>query len=1198
MCEPLQTMLNELCSITNNSLPFLCKDAILYTPSSTGQFLEPRFYSKSLYASHFFPIDVNLEQPLSGLVSHAFQSSEPKVSLAPIGDDRIGDVARLATMGYQFTNSMIALPVIPILAENQNAAPIGVLLLHTSVALAEDPSPGFEKAFWYQIFAIAALLQHIETETHRRFANQLSYLSSTFLTSIRPVLQPIEVLQKFSDFCRESFPARECFFFLAPDSDTCPREEISIFSDHEIPSLLREMLRSAKSSFHEIDSNTAVVVLNYGHESKTLFDSLNSFMPEICRWILLARRAPGGRTVFAAIARPCTDGEVWSKSDVLLLNHTVGHFLLLLGRAAECDHLLKTLDRGASLSETAGLSPSQFQAVVYISREFLNMDQVLICSVERTEKGLRIVGRFADGFGKEGESERLKAGTNRLLPFAAASKPPSFAAENWNDVEDEAGWFDEGKIDITALIAHLYFYQNRSELPKAFRVSHQKSYQHFTLDRKLASDCHIDSDVIFLPCVASGSDGSTTLRGILVLGSSTGHPPMNGREQTLQNLASQIAASMASDERLFIDERLKRIRSQGSFTLSSLQCIAEKAALTTRAMVARVWLRIDLVAMLIGRPLRREPIAKAFQRYLQSVARNGLWRESPPGVRLTAAFFGVSVSEMEEIGRSATDSLASYVVDHLYLPVAHWDVIDQSDMKAGESLLVLFDALSSLEHQFRSQPDDCLFCKSVECVMERCYLPGYGLTGWSLRYIDAPVRLDNLTETEGDRIHQQVLKSPHDFQLKAVDLMIKRDVPASAIGNGESLSIPSPVISQHVRDHYYKIRQPLDTVMCVPFGTLEPLEYPRGILRVALSSSPTGIFDEEDESRLDSIASHLTELLMSKMFRWERSVSQYDVGPKLQNFLAHRLKRFGQDAARLRSELSNDPNVSDGLKLASKGVDIVARTVDRIEATRQFLRGLAFDDGELLSAESVSAYIVHWFEKHSYGVPVSTSNSTVGQVSTFKAEWLIDLCLLVDEIVFNACIHSNPSPQCFEINLNCDGGIRLEVVERGCRDRYKAVPSEGNVHVPSKTNAVFSALRLPFTIDWRSTIKKMLSTSSALDVDHSRPADASQLTSSSCSNPEFDLKDDDLMSINDDALPSSQPYKEFLDSAIHKNAASGKRGRGAFDIAVWEKNLGVRVMCSMGNPLRHVYRIDNVAVTPTMESSLQKGPSLDVSHTV
>jgi len=720
---------------------------------------------------------------------------------------------------------------------------------------------------------------------------------------------------------------------------------------------------------------------------------------------------------------------LWDAPDVSLLANALGNLQLLFDRADECRQILGALNRGLPSDVHPEFSESQCQTIAHIARDFLNMDQVLVSRVSRTEKGLRVTGIYADGYGDR-ESKKIKEHTQREVDFAAASRRPPFRIRDWDAASTESRSPEDcEKPDIMALIAQLYFQSSAdSEIPSAFIVNHEHTYRNFTLDNPLAKESNIVGDVLFLPCVTVGRDGTKSLRAILMLSSSSGSPPIDGREGVSQSLASQIALAMASDDDVFVEERLRRIREESRLNRGTLQCICEKAAIVTRALVSRIWLRADLAASIAERAFNSSGLMRVIQQYMQQAARSGHCLESPPGVRLLLSFFGIAVEDFREVAINASGVLAQQVAENLYIPVSHWDVLDQTDRAAAgvmDDVLTMWSRLEKISHP---GTDAHAFCTEVEKVLERSYLPGHGITGWVLRYGNRTLRLDSLTADSVAKIEKKYPELFGPYQPKTVDRIVEREVPVAVHVGCCNLPVPTPCSLQHVRDHSHKVREPLDTFMCAPFGCLDPMEYPRGIIRVALSSSSSGRFSPEDESRLGMIASHLTDLLMAALFRREREMAKYDVGTKLQGFLTHRLKRFGDDAAFLRSYFEQVQSIPDCVRDAAKRVDNVARTVDRLDATKQFLKELTLDEGHLRPSE-VMAYIIHWFKKHSYGVAVDVTNQSTVDEAVFDAKRLIDLCLLIDELVFNACLHSKPSPSRFSILIRIDHGLRICIQE-------------------------------------------------------------------------------------------------------------------------------------------------------------------------
>jgi hypothetical protein len=505
----------------------------------------------------------------------------------------------------------------------------------------------------------------------------------------------------------------------------------------------------------------------------------------------------------------------------------------------------------------------------------------------------------------------------------------------------------------------------------------------------------------------------------------------------LENFARQLAGSVSDLDRTASDHRLAKIRSITSCTPDSLACIAEKAAASCRAITSRIWLRMDCAEIVTGTIIDRFELTRAIERYLQILAKrpNGAGESSadelPPGAAMIASFFGVQDHALPNCCDGATFSLAELVTSSLYFPVA------SADSLAGERAAITGDdfrrLISAVVSSYRNEPDDALFLKDTAKLFETTYLPGHGLTGWSLRYGKLPIRAAQLGDEDAKLIYQRAKASTQDCEPSGVDRQLAEQlhgkVDDSVLFNRK---IPVPRIRQHVRDHNYTIRRPFDALMCAPFGEFDSDAYPSGIVRMTLASSFTGRFDDRDEQVLLAVTSHLTDLLRAKLMEKSHFIQKYDNDEQMRHYLAHRLRRFRGDVETLQTWCAtvNESLPADVLESISR-LDFISRRIGWYGAYRKFLREIASIPSGDVTIGCLESYLTHWFRGQSYGTPVAVKlvgDAENGTPVLKNGESLLLLCLLVDELVANSSFHSDPRPQTIEVALQSRGIGRLVVV--------------------------------------------------------------------------------------------------------------------------------------------------------------------------
>jgi hypothetical protein len=577
-------------------------------------------------------------------------------------------------------------------------------------------------------------------------------------------------------------------------------------------------------------------------------------------------------------------------------------------------------------------------------------------------------------------------------------------------------------------------------------VSHTKKYKHFKLDYDLATRCAV-GDVAFVPCVAEEPDGTHILRAIVMLASSGG-TEFTERVPLLRHFASELAASVSDLDRSASERKLADIRSVTNCTPDSLACIAEKGASSCRAITSSIWLRIDCAEIVTGTIIDRFELTSAIQRYLQILAKRpsgagtSVAHELPPGAAMVASFFGVQNDALPQCCDGATRTLAELVGSSLYFPVASADSLARN--RSAISGDRFREVISTVVSSYRNESDDDLFLKQTAKLFETTYLPGHGLTGWSLRYAKVPIRVAQLRSEDAKDVYDRVTVSSKQCQPSGVDRQLAEQLHGKICKSVFiDTQIPEPIIRQHVRDHNYTIRRPFDALMCEPFGQFDSDAYPSGIVRMTLASSFTGQFDDRDEQVLLAVTSHLADLLRAKLMEKSHIIQKYDNDEQLRHYLAHRLRRFRGDVETLRTWFASVKNgVPADVVDAITRLDITSRRVSWYGAYRKFLREVASIPGGDVTLGCLESYLTVWFREQSYGTPVVVER--VGDVENGtpvlnNGEDLLLLCLLVDELVANSSFHSNLQPQKIAVALERSDTRRLVVAihERG------QIPSDG-----------------------------------------------------------------------------------------------------------------------------------------------------------
>jgi hypothetical protein len=269
------------------------------------------------------------ETPESGLASQVFSTSQPAISLHPYGDPRIGEAAKRSTREYDFTNSLIALPVLHASHRFQAAPmppasqipPIAVLLLHTHTQLLSDlPLCG---NFDAPVKTLAALLHQYAAEEYSLLSTHLLSLSSHYINNMRPVRTAADIYKAFNTSASSAFSADIIFHSIEDKVSRSTIESTHFCNLHHLTDQFGAIVTQAFIERPQSDHvSPPFMVLNYPSQYREFADALEAliryvpFAGKHLAWIAVESRLPGAVICRCLLGRHVTSANsFWSTSE-------------------------------------------------------------------------------------------------------------------------------------------------------------------------------------------------------------------------------------------------------------------------------------------------------------------------------------------------------------------------------------------------------------------------------------------------------------------------------------------------------------------------------------------------------------------------------------------------------------------------------------------------------------------------------------------------------------------------------------------------------------------------------------------------------------------------------------------------------------------------------------------------------------------
>jgi hypothetical protein len=319
-------------------------------------------------------------------------------------------------------------------------------------------------------------------------------------------------------------------------------------------------------------------------------------------------------------------------------------------------------------------------------------------------------------------------------------------------------------------------------------------------------------------------------------------------------------------------------------------------------------------------------------------------------------------------------------------------------------------------------------------VMDYCYLPGYGLTGWVIRYRFS-LRLVNKSIPEIKRFFTE-----HESDIQRPDLrsIIETLRDFNSISDLLQTPITVPEHVSHIADGTEP--QLMDTYLACPMEQIDDTSYPSGVIRTSTSAVLRASFEECDEEALKSIAAHLSAILRREFMSQEQFIRKYFEREEVHGFLQHKWKEFSTDVARVRAEIPTpDQRTAQALDRLATIAHWVRRFFNLFDVLKLVgnLRPESLREADLdLIVNKVVEHHKRTFHLKTTLLPRTAGSNVVSfaQVSPELHQQLFALACVVEELVTNSGKHSRPRPAGFHIVIAVEQQLEIQVQELDSTD--------------------------------------------------------------------------------------------------------------------------------------------------------------------
>jgi hypothetical protein len=381
------------------------------------------------------------------------------------------------------------------------------------------------------------------------------------------------------------------------------------------------------------------------------------------------------------------------------------------------------------------------------------------------------------------------------------------------------------------------------------------------------------------------------------------------------------------------------------------------------------------------------------------------------------AFLGVDIDGLHTaIHHSGfSDHLARLMNSCLYLPAAQ-----SNDKDAPLHVVTCLKAIFASDGEQRNAHLNHLLTKYA-------YLPGYGLTGWVLRY-KTHVHLATTDVSSITSFHDDVCNNLVTWP--AVRAIVRTlELIGVQTRLHESQLVP-PVAAGHVRDAP-KHRAETDAFEAYPLEEIDSVEFPGGVLRASATALRAAFFEPRAPILMQDTARHLSWVLRRSYMLGERFTMAISEAELIRDHLYHKVERYRPIANNLKETIANG-TIAQQRQLVDDARIALSELCARVDGIRkQYIGARRLCSAHWTTHEELKAGMQSFLPESMQGIDISfklaeQAKNTSACVNLPKCALYI--CLLVDEIICNDLKHIQNPPTSIGVQINAAPELTVNVL--------------------------------------------------------------------------------------------------------------------------------------------------------------------------
>lgn len=976
--EQIRRCLNRFIGRSYDS--FECGSATVFLPDPfTGQ-LEPAFIAPEDSLPSYRVIESRQDLPDSKLARIAYKTKSVQYSLEPAEDDRCKPDEGGEFTGFDPSHSIMAGPLDSFMWED---GPLGAVLVESTKRVLTDPREA--KDDFLRDARVLSTLLWVRKQVHTdAFLKKYQRLALQVLQKPRPIQTLKGTAEDFIEYYRTDLAISEILLEIR-HSDS--REPLFVPVN---PTQFQEEAFQAYLSCVDAD-HPRVLNRVSRNEHNELLAKLDRAFSEVSRAWAGVKIERDQTTISCLVSRDVRSlADHWTAHDINLLMYGCQLLHELEKRGRDFDSLRHLLRGGR---EPPGEAGAQFNLLCHVLKEFFDIDQVLMTRVERRPTHHAVVGVRARGFGEN--DNWIKEDTVRRLP---------------SELTDSSG-----KPDVLVYILQQYL--DKEPLPKILPARVGDTSAEFSLKREVVQRCQLLGKIFYLPCCTTATTGNEQLKSILHLGHSRGTLEISNEVlPLLQHLGAQVADGMAHQERKDMEAKLQAVHSCDSPRQADLEQITKDVADATRSLGCTLFLNSQLLHLIEWPAVKIGELKEALVQLLLA-GRDGHWAEIPARrpcerlKRMLADFLGLESCQIDTvISTPNLDHIASVLSEHLYVRAA------QSNKPARA------DALINIVSASLDEPRDAARHLG-RFLLEECYIPGFGLTGWVIRY-RCSMLLKDKTDDSLRQFFDQFLASIRPPRLAPIiETLQGIDLPSRL----KEMPVIRPKHADHISEDPQR-RQSQDTYLGFPLEEIGDPVTAAGMLRVSNSASLRQSFEKEDEDTVKDAAIHVSHLLRREYMRRDRYVYDRIVKKSAEFAFQHEVSHLRDDIADLSrtvAEYVPDGERAETEKILGK-LDKACAKAERNQELKDLRESIVQVNEANGSKGKLHLYIERWLTLS--GLAAEFADPPAPDETRTNGVVMLAFCYLVEEIVQNIQVHRKKTDVCVRL---C-GGPAVAVLIAEC----------------------------------------------------------------------------------------------------------------------------------------------------------------------